>query len=320
VIILNDVAIPTGPRGEHLRAFVESGGGLLVATGERSNGGADVVDLVPAEVGAPNDRPERGGGRLGYLEFSHPALEIFSRPGSGDFTSVRVFRARLLTPDSTATIVARWDDGTAALIESRIGDGAVLVWGATLDNFWTDFPLQPVYLPFLHEVVDHLSGRSETPDAYLVGDVRDLDGIERSDRARGAERVDEVATTPAGETLSLPASEATRFLQLDERGFYVVRPADERPDRPMALAVNVDPAEADLTPIDTQEFVSSLVSTVAIEGETFAGTGEITGPQKEARQSLWRWLLVLVGLLLVAETVVSNRLYTGAMMPELKTE
>jgi len=256
---------------------------------------------------------------LGFLEYSHPALEVFSRPGSGDFTSVRVFRTRLLQPDSAAVVIARWDDGTAALIESSVGDGHVMLWGATLDNFWTDFPLQPVYLPFIHQVVRHLSGRSEIPTAFVVGDVRDLDVIEQSGGARGVERVDEIATSPSGEILELPAADAARFIQLNERGFYQIRPTQERPDRPLSLAVNVDPAEADLTPLDTEEFVSSLVSVVAVDGETFAGTGEITGPQKEARQSLWRWLLVIVGLLLVAETVISNRLHQGAVMPELKT-
>ena len=50
-----------------------------------------------------------------------------------------------------------------------------------------------------------------------------------------------VALTPSGGSVSLPAAASgTRYLALEERGFYTVRPPGTDPERPFVLAVNVE--------------------------------------------------------------------------------
>src|SRR5690606_19437425 len=155
VVVLNDVSFPSGETGRRLRAFVEAGGGLIMALGERAGtGGSDAADVVPGTPGRTTDRAGAGA-TLGYIDYSHPVFELFRGPRSGDFTSARFFRYRPVQPPADARVLARLDDGTPALVERRVGEGKVLLFASTLDTYWNNLALQPVFLPFVHQVVKY---------------------------------------------------------------------------------------------------------------------------------------------------------------------
>ena len=66
-----------------------------------------------------------------------------------------------MTPAAGAQVLARFDGGAPALLERRVGTGRVLLWASTLDLSWSDFPLKPVFLPFVHRAVRHLAAYTE---------------------------------------------------------------------------------------------------------------------------------------------------------------
>src|SRR4029079_9996874 len=133
-----------------------SGGGLLVVLGEHAVWGTDSNDLLPGVPGNIVDRPGRGGS-LAELYYSHPILELFKAPRSGNLTTARFFRYRAITmkPEPAGDkegeqapsrrVVARLDCSAVAMAERRIGSGNVLLWASTLDNYWNDLALKPVY-------------------------------------------------------------------------------------------------------------------------------------------------------------------------------
>ncbi len=324
VVVLNGRRFPGGGEGARLRAFVEAGGGLVLVAGERGGWPADQPGFVPGTLGAAEDRDEVRGGRLGFLDYDHPVFEIFRGPRRGDFTSARFFRVRRwqiepadLEADSLA-LLARFDDGSPALVERRVGEGRLLVWASTLDAFWTDLALQPVFLPFVHQLVRHASGQSDVLEAFVAGQVLDVTDA-RAMATAGLGEVSEavaaaearVVLTPGGVDLALPVGESNHYLELAERGFYEIRPPGRSEVRPVAVAVNVDPAEAELTPLDADEVEASLLTG---PGNLQDGAGTVQGAEdlrredRERRQSVWRWLLVGAFALLVLETILSNRL------------
>ena len=87
VVVVNDapVAQDTAAR---LQRFVERGGGLFVALGERGSW-PQSAEIMPASVTAPVDRSSSAPARLGALEYGHPVFEIFRAPRTGDFASAR---------------------------------------------------------------------------------------------------------------------------------------------------------------------------------------------------------------------------------------
>src|SRR6185295_8067096 len=98
------------------------------------------------------------------------------------------------------------------------------------------------------------------------------------------------------------------LLELTEQGVYEVRPTSAPSGRPEAIAVNLDPAESDLSPIDPRELVAAVTGHATQVAAPSAPVQEMTREESERRQSLW-WYLLLAGLLLLtAETVIANRL------------
>jgi hypothetical protein len=256
---------------------------------------------------------------LGYLNYDHPVFELFRGPRRGDFSAARFFRARSwqVPPADSITVLARFDDGTPALAEQRVGAGRALVWASTLDAFWTDLALQPVFVPFVHQLVRHASGRTDVLDSFTAGqilDVSDARAMETAGLGEVAEALaaseGRMALSPGGASIDLASGEGPQFLELGEQGFYEIRPPGRNDVRPVAVAVNVDPAEADLAPLDPEEVEASIrsgggaISGVGVETER---AQELRREDRERRQSVWRWLLLAAFLLLALETVVSNR-------------
>lgn len=307
VVILNGGAFPGGAAGDRLRAFVEGGGGLLFVLGERSTVPAVHADFLPAAVGGV---VEGGGERhLGFVDYDHAVFEAFRGPRSGDFSRASFYRTRALTA-TDGEVLARFDDGAAALIEGRRGQGRVMIWATGLDRFWNNLALQPVYLPFVHRVTWHLGGRGEVPAWHLAGSTVNVAGLAES---AGVLEIPEgaVAMEPGGGSVPLGGGESV--LKLDRRGIWEIRPPGQRPDHPLALAVNVDVAESDLTQLDVEAFQAAVGGAATlVDGGGGSGDGEaaadIAGEDFEKSQAFWRYILAAVFLLMASETMLSNRL------------
>lgn len=314
VVVLNDARLD-GASAEALRGFVEGGGGLLVLAGEAAGWPSSAADILPGTLGAVGDRSEGRGGRLGYLEYDHPVFEVFAGPRSGDFSGARFFRARAFTPADSARVIARFDDGTPALVEHSVGRGRVAVWTSTLDAFWNDLALQPVFLPFVHRVVEHLGGRGDALPWLVAGQVLDLAdaraleaaGVAPDEAAALESGRDQVALTPRGSTVQVAAAGTHRYLSLDQAGFWVVREAGRAPERPFTLAVNPDLEESRLASMDPQELTAQVL---ALPGGPAAGptfeAAALRREDRERRQGLWRYLVLAAFALFLAETGISN--------------
>jgi len=313
VVVLNDIRYPQGATADRLRGFVEGGGGLLLVLGEQSAWQTGLEEILPGRFGPARDHA-RGAARLGRLDYTHPVFELFVEPGSGDFTLARFLRSRDLEVGPEGRGLAWFDDGSIALAERRLGEGYVLVWTSTLDRFWNDLAVQPVFLPFIQQTMRHLSGYRERVPWFTVGQVLDLadpDGIVFvADReSELAPDVDQVALTPGGGSVTLPATAGPRFLELEEQGIYEVRPPGTNPERPFAVAVNVDVTESELEAMDPVELAAAVAprdtgTGIGLGGEIISA--EAQARNKERRQSLWRYLFVVALVLLLTETVISN--------------
>jgi hypothetical protein len=187
-----------------------------------------------------------------------------------------------------------------------VGAGRAIVWTSTLDDSWTDIGVKPVFLPLVHQLVRYLAHYEPATSWFTVGQVLDLTA-----RAKGrADRGDRIVVTPSGDRISQSnAGEGNEgLLELSEQGVYEIRAAGAATGRPEAIAVNLDPAESDLTPIDPRELVAAVTGHATPLAAQPAQTQEMTREESERRQGLW-WYLLLAGLLLLAaETAISNHL------------
>jgi len=301
VVVLNDVQT-SDDLADRLTRFVSAGAGLLIVAGPHATWPAHAAAAVPALPGEAVDRTTAPS-RLGGLEYSHPVFELFRAPRSGDFAAARFYGYRA-TAQPAGQVLARFDDGTPALLERNVGAGRVLLWTSTLDLEWNDMPVKPVFLPFLYSMTKYLADYSEAPASLTVGQVIPAP---RHGPGRGASasRGGTVAVAPSGTRVSVESEDGA--LELGEQGFYDVRTPGAGADAATVLASNVDLSESDLTPMDPRE----LQAAVAGRGPgSTAGLGEArpSDDSQAQAQRLWWYLLVAGGLLLAGETLLSNRL------------
>lgn len=320
VVVLNDSTSLSTEIERLIEGFVTQGGGVMVALGDRTPWGQS-SPLMPGVLGGAIDRPTRRGGSLGFLDYSHPIFDVFKDPRNGNFANVRFFRYRGLTPADTDRVLARFDDGAVALAERRVGAGSVLVWTTTLDDSWNDFSKQPLFVPVMHEAMRYLAQYEEPESWHTVGRVLDVAAPIAAAVREGAvgatagdtRELSGVVLTPSGDQVAFGQG-GLSAIDLSEQGFYTVRMQGSSERRPFSVAVNLDPAESDLSALPPQDFAASATGQAA----AMAGPGqslerpELTAADMEQRRGIWWFLFVAGAMFLIGEAVLSNRLSARA--------
>jgi hypothetical protein len=272
--------------------------------------------VLPATVGAVVDRTADAGGTLSSIDYAHPVFELFNAPRSGDFSTARFYRYRALTPIPGATVSAKFDDGSPAMVEHTVGSGKVVLWASSIDAYWTNLPLQPVFLPFVHQLGKYVGRYADSRPWFTAGEVLDISRHGELTApflgGRTADSLTElVLEAPSGARDRVTASGANHLVTLREQGFYELRGRDTPVGSGRPIAVNVDPAESDLSHVDPEDIVVAVTSANAqrVPGGDF----NVGTPQdQERRQRVWWYLLTAAVLLMVGETLLSNRLSRNA--------
>jgi hypothetical protein len=309
VVFLLNVRTPGG-KSDDLRRFVLAGGGLFVSVGDQVDVDAwakDVGALLPMALNAVKTAAERGApgaearaARVDDVDLTHPALSIFSGQAREGLLGVHTYRYLTVKPfarEAPARVLARFDDGSPALVEARRGKGRVLLFTSTVDRDWTDWPIRTSFLPALQRFAGFLTGglgeRREAPVA--VGEPRGLlleegealsalvapDGKEL--RGRVLERV--VAHEPDGVLSTRPDLPGLWQVEVKAGGVTRLEPR-------LAFSAVFDPRESDTRRLAPEELAAHLggASHAKVEGEAPA-----TGAAGKA-VPLWTVLLAL-GLL-----------------------
>ena len=212
-------------------------------------------------------------------------------------------------------VMARFDDGSPALVERSHGQGKVVVWASSLDEYWTDLPLQPVFLPLVHELAKYVGRYADARPWFTAGDVLDLS--RHGELTAMLQTTDAAAahTAPASLVLESPSGKRSRLdptgpqhlAELHEQGFYELRGRNTPVGSGRPIAVNVDMAESDLSRFDPKELIAA-VTAPALPGEGSVVEPAASPEEMERRQTTWWYLLLAALLLMGAETVLSNRL------------
>jgi hypothetical protein len=214
---------------------------------------------------------------------------------SGRLAAANVVGYYRSEPRTNATVLARFEDGSPALVEAITGKGRVMLFTSSLGPSWNDLPLTPLYLPFIHQMVRYAGSREEN-SWYGLGQTfmvrKDGEGAPPAIDTPAGARLTEGRATPDGELL----------VTAREPGFYRLRYNSQ----PGFAAVNVDGTEGDFTKINFQEFVAGITGGAG-GAEGAAANQNLTGQEVEAKQRVW-WALLLIALgLLLVESILARR-------------
>ncbi|MBM4343615.1 MAG: VWA domain-containing protein, partial [Deltaproteobacteria bacterium] len=309
VVIAANLGSPPAQTAEALLEFARGGGGVLVTVGDNLPDTAMdyLAALLPASIGAVRSAAVSGGGPAAGVGLDQAGVDPArlcsaaaaiarelqqARPGLGDARTTR-YALALPAAELASRTVLRFGDGAPALLAHGVGAGRVALWTTTIDRDWTDLPLQPAWLPFVHGTVRALAGPRalERKAAVEVGQTATLGRDDRAEQlqvrheggggAGEGERVLQAVLQRPGQW-SVPGLETPgRYVATELRGGAAL---NSRPIVVVAPASEGDLAPAATGPLATRAAQSAQPSTAR------------TVPKSPV------WTPALVGLLLLLVT------------------
>ena len=149
-----------------LAAFVRGGGGALLAAGPDME-----PSVIASMFGWPEPRPvsDVANLTLAASDVRHPIFRPFGA-FAADLGQVRFSRIWKVDERGWNT-VARFGDGSPALLERGEGKGRVLLFASDLDRDWNEFPLHAAFVPFVAEAILYAANAGESSRAYLVAEA-----------------------------------------------------------------------------------------------------------------------------------------------------
>jgi uncharacterized membrane protein len=336
VVVLANVESLPPAAVERLEDYVASGGSLLVFLGDKVNAafynetlrGANRRHggLMPARLASVADEGEQKASFVAEADFRHPALAPFQDPRNGALlgsggVAVRAFW-KVEAPDESVLMRAGDAEGSPLLCEKSFGKGRAVLFTSTCDRDWTNFPIRPVFLPWVHQLTAYLAQRPGAEQLfYQPGDLVRLSPPGADPAAPllvrkpgGAAATAERGAGGDGDFL---------FNETEQPGVYTLLGPDQKGAVGM-FAVNLDPYESDLTYLDdvlasdrptgerdqavTEGLSASIlnrpvvtyVSDLAKVAEAAAGAGRGRG--------LWGWFLLAVLAIGLFEPWLANRI------------
>ncbi len=296
LVVLNDAGPINGALADALLKFVEAGGQMIVSTGPRTTAdsfNSSLQRIAPAVLREAVQTKAGESVAITNVKFDHPIFEVFQE--SGRLAAAHVIGYFRSEPAATAGVLARFEDGSPALVESRTGKGRVIMFTSSLGPSWNDLPLTPLYLPFIHQMVRYAGAREEN-SWYGLGQTftvrKENNGQAPAIDTPGGARLTETRNTPDGDLL----------VTAREPGFYRLRYSAQ----PGFAAVDTDGAEGDFTKVNFSEFISGVTGGAGAAEGTGANRNA-SGEEVEGRQRVWWSLLLLALLLLLAESILARR-------------
>ena len=310
-----------------LRRFAE-GGGMLLAVVKNAGVAATVAQLAGVENFAATEATVKDYAMLGRIDFQHPLFAPFADPRFSDFTKIHFWKHRRLAADQLpgARVIAEFDSGDPALLQLAIGRGSLLVLACGWHPADSQLALSSKFVPLLYSILEASGGLKAQTAQYLVGDRVEIPASALAAAASGPATTQATsaptATTPTtstgatstsvnvrrpdGTTVSVPAG-TNHFTHTELPGIYAVTGGA----KPWRFAVNLAATESRTTPMPVEDLerlgvpVKQLLTRTPRAEE--AKRRQLASAELENRQKLWRWLIVLALVVLLAESWLAGR-------------
>jgi hypothetical protein len=318
VVVLANLDRVPGDVAPALAAFVETGGGLLIAPGDRLDPASWAMPAVqtwlPVRFGPLKGDP---GARQAV---AHPAPGTFEGPALGPLkqgnapalAQADLFHYRVLEPLTGAVVTARLDTGDPWVVERGWGKGRVAVLAGPVDAEGGTLPVNPDFVPWAHELVAHLASGSGAAEALRPGEPLRFD----LDPLTPPTLKSLTLTTPTGTARQVPiardgSSASVRVTDTGEAGIYRLTLPDP-PGGYAYAAVAGDGGEADPALLEPGEAKSLAEGwPMVFEPDAARCADRILAVERVRRSELWQPLILAALGGLCLEIWLTRRIARG---------
>ena len=297
--------------------FVESGGGLVVFPGDNIDPTFynkilhEKAGLLPATFG--EIIPEQGEGKTLTIQasgYNHPLVDLWNDPGAGTLSNVKTLKAYRLSLDSTtnnnqATVALRYNDGSAAVVESNYGLGKVYQFSSTADTDWNDLPVQPAFLPIVHRVFGSILSKQDAGININVGET-----FIRKGPSSWIDKKATISYSNSPTASEISANEDTNgasieYNEVNESGIYSLTILD--PFESIQFSASGDPRESN--PESLSEAQKERLREVSLKFLETTDPKEIIAALTRERKGaeLWPLLLLIAALITILELFLSQK-------------
>jgi hypothetical protein len=292
-------AEPSEEQLKSLRPHIEAGGTVLwvIANVQPSAG---LATLLGSPTIAVEEATVNNYTMLGQIAFDHPLFAPMAGPQFNDFTQIYFWKYRRLTgfDAAAATVVARFENGDPAVLERRFGQGQLVVFTSGWQPADSQLARSWKFVLLVSALVDGRRARLSDRTFFVVNEA-----VPIREREQGAAGLSVIKPDGAK---TLVADDARTFRDTNQPGVYTLEVAD----RPEFIAVNLDPAESQVSPLSIEAVEQSgarLVNSAAIV-ENEAQRQQLRDAQLESRQKMWQWLIAAAFCVAISETWVAGRI------------
>lgn len=230
------------------------------------------------------------------IDMNHPVFSPFADPKYNNFTKIRFWHHRNIQgfdPESWR-VLAKFDDGQAALLQRPLGKGMVTLLTSGWQPIESQLALSSKFVPILNSLFE-LGNPAPEQDDYHCGDAIPVSLIQQGWKSTNR-RFD------APGIFHLDSSRKTASVAPIDN----VLPVNEQTD---TIAVNLPRSECLTDPIDLEEFSRFGIpidtrNIAQIDRERTSGANPLA-EQLEASQRGWWWMLLFVLLFAGLESVVT---------------
>jgi hypothetical protein len=287
---------------EPLAQYLAAGRTLLyILNDENDLGGLQQLANLKSEPLPPLAKPEATEGQYQLIEelnTRHPVLSSFAEPRFRDFTKVHFWKHRTWPESafSSVNVLARFDNGSPALVEIPTGQGSILVLTSSWRPEDSQLAVSTKFVPLLFSILEHSAGRLAQKARFATGDTVPIP----------QNPVTNAIMKPDGNRITIGKGQKT-FAGTDTPGIYrMVTAAGE-----LTFAVNIPPEESRTQPMEPRQLEQlGVLFTNASTTKPDERTKKSKKPfaEIENQQKLWKWLLAAACVLFLMETWLAGRM------------
>lgn len=297
-LVVTNVALPLKSVAR-LKDYLENGGNLLVVLDHKSDHWQPMIDTLQILTDTPSLQIEETKiidyAMLSKIDFQHPVFQPFAEPQFRDFTKIRFWEHRELSVSEKSDwqVIASFDNGSIALVEQRQKAGHVWIMTSGWQPIQSQLALSSKFIPLLAGMLERTRSRSQLLTNYEVGTAVTMP----------SSAVALQVASPQGKPTNLRSDEV--FAETRVPGIYHIT----SPTTQKSFAVNLAGEESRTEPLDVTELEKFGVKRRT--SESLATLQErqrkMRDMELETRQKLWQWLLLIVLVILAAETLLAGR-------------
>lgn len=237
---------------EALASFLFQGGGVVWFLDDASDADnfrrlqvALGATRLPLDLGPLRQAANVGAGarQIASGEFNSPLLRLFRGTLRQDLGLLEIYDFHAASATGSGQVLLRFDDETPALASVEHGLGTLVLLNFSVSELSSNLARQRIFPAWVQELVKRLDAAEPPAPAHTIGALVSGE-VWRADLRR------QPLTSPSGRVLDVhqePRGERAFISFLaEELGFYTL--ADGR--LKYAYAVNPDPEESDLRPVD----------------------------------------------------------------------